>query len=139
MERRIGTVSRGVRAPIIREGDDLVSIVTDSVLEAAKSEGFELRDRDIIAVTEAVVARAQGNYVTILPINGCFTWFSIATTIVLSILLLTTLPTRVFLRFLSTTDNLLSNYDSSHASACVITWAGTALSRSAQSYDIDIS
>ncbi|MBO5035934.1 MAG: coenzyme F420-0:L-glutamate ligase [Clostridia bacterium] len=65
MERRIGTVSRGVRAPIIREGDDLVSIVTDSVLEAAKSEGFELRDRDIIAVTEAVVARAQGNYASV--------------------------------------------------------------------------
>jgi F420-0:gamma-glutamyl ligase len=65
MERRIGTVSRGVRAPIIREGDDLVSIVADSVLEAAKSEGFELRDRDIIAVTEAVVARAQGNYASI--------------------------------------------------------------------------
>lgn len=65
MERRIGTVSRGIRAPIIREGDDLVSIVTDSVLKAAESEGFELRDRDVIAVTEAVVARAQGNYASI--------------------------------------------------------------------------
>ena len=65
MERRIGTVSRGVRAPIIREGDDLVSIVTDSVLKAAESEGFELRNRDVVAVTEAVVARAQGNYASI--------------------------------------------------------------------------
>ena len=62
MERMIGTVSRGVRAPIIREGDDIVRIVTDSVLEAAESEGFELRDRDVIAVTESIVARAQGNY-----------------------------------------------------------------------------
>lgn len=65
MERRVGTVSRGIRAPIIREGDDLVSIVADSVLLAAESEGFELRDRDVIAVTEAVVARAQGNYASI--------------------------------------------------------------------------
>ncbi len=65
MERKIGTVSRGIRCPIIREGDDLKSIVTDSVLEAAASEGFELRDRDVIAVTESVVARAQGNYATI--------------------------------------------------------------------------
>ena len=61
-ERRVGTVSRGIRCPIIREGDDLSVIVTDSVLEAAESEGFELRDRDIIAVTESIVARAQGNY-----------------------------------------------------------------------------
>lgn len=65
MERKIGTVSRGIRCPIIREGDDLKSIVTDSVLEAAASEGFELRDRDVIAVTESVVARAQGNYASI--------------------------------------------------------------------------
>ncbi|MBQ6052472.1 MAG: coenzyme F420-0:L-glutamate ligase [Clostridia bacterium] len=65
MERRVGTVSRGIRAPIIREGDDLVSIVVESVLMAAKSEGFELRDRDVVAVTEAVVARAQGNYASI--------------------------------------------------------------------------
>ena len=65
MDRLIGTVSRGVRAPIIRQGDDLVQIVTDSVLNAAKSEGFELRDRDVVAVTEAVVARAQGNYATV--------------------------------------------------------------------------
>ena len=65
MERLIGTVSRGVRAPIIREGDDIVTIVTDSVLNAAKSEGIAFHDRDVVAVTEAVVARAQGNYATI--------------------------------------------------------------------------
>jgi hypothetical protein len=65
MERRVGTISRGIRCPIIREGDDLKAIVTDSVLEAAASEGFELRDRDVIAVTESVVARAQGNYASI--------------------------------------------------------------------------
>ena len=65
MSRMVGTVSRGVRAPIIRSGDDLVSIVTDSVLEAAKSEGFEIRDRDIVAMTEAIVARAQGNYASV--------------------------------------------------------------------------
>lgn len=64
MERLIGTVSRGVRAPIIRQGDDLVQIVADSVLRAAECEGFELRDKDVVAVTEAVVARAQGNYAT---------------------------------------------------------------------------
>ncbi len=64
MSRMVGTVSRGVRAPIIRSGDDIVQIVTDSVLEAARVEGFEIRDRDIIAMTEAVVARAQGNYAT---------------------------------------------------------------------------
>ena len=61
----IGTVSRGVRAPIIRQGDDLVKIVTNSVLEAAADEGFEIRDRDIIAMTEAIVARAQGNYASV--------------------------------------------------------------------------
>ena len=61
----IGTVSRGVRAPIIRRGDDLVKIVTNSVLEAAADEGFEIRDRDIIAMTEAIVARAQGNYASV--------------------------------------------------------------------------
>ena len=63
--RRVGTVSRGIRCPIIREGDDLASIVTDSVLEAAESEGFSLRDKDVIAVTESIVARAQGNYCTV--------------------------------------------------------------------------
>ncbi len=65
MERKVGTVSRGIRCPIIREGDDLVKIVTDSVLEAAESESFELRDRDVIAVTESIVARAQGNYASV--------------------------------------------------------------------------
>ena len=64
-ERRVGTVSRGIRCPIIREGDDLAKIVAESVLEAAKSEGFSLRDRDVIAVTESVVARSQGNYCTV--------------------------------------------------------------------------
>ena len=65
MERMVGTVSRGLRAPIIREGDDLAKIVVDSVLEAAKSEGFDLRDRDVISITESIVARAQGNYASI--------------------------------------------------------------------------
>ena len=65
MERRVGTISRGIRCPIIREGDNLMKIVTDSVLEAAKDEGFSLRDRDVIAVTESVVARAQGNYASV--------------------------------------------------------------------------
>ncbi len=65
MERRVGTISRGIRCPIIREGDDLVSITVDSVLGAAESEGFALRDRDIIALTESIVARAQGNYVSV--------------------------------------------------------------------------
>ena len=65
----IGTVSRGVRAPIIKSGDNIVEIVTDCILEAAKSEGFELRDRDVVAMTEAVVARAQGNYANIYDIG----------------------------------------------------------------------
>ncbi len=65
MERMVGTVSRGVRAPIIRQGDDLAQIVVDSVLAAAEGEGFSLHDRDVVAVTEAVVARAQGNYATV--------------------------------------------------------------------------
>ena len=65
MERRVGTVSRGIRCPIIREGDDLAKIVTESVLEAAASEGFELRDRDVIAMTESIVARSQGNYASV--------------------------------------------------------------------------
>ena len=63
--RKIGTVSRGIRCPIIREGDDLAAIVTDSVLDAAASEGFELRDRDVISLTESIVARAQGNYCSV--------------------------------------------------------------------------
>ena len=65
MERKVGTVSRGIRGPIIREGDDLAQIVVSSVLEAAKSEGYQMRDRDIVAVTESVVARAQGNYASV--------------------------------------------------------------------------
>ena len=65
MSRMVGTISRGVRAPIIRTGDNLVDIVTDSILEAAKCDGFEIRDRDIIAMTESIVARAQGNYATV--------------------------------------------------------------------------
>ncbi len=64
-ERRVGTVSRGIRCPIIREGDNLVNIVADSVTEAAQSEGFEIRDRDVVAVTESIVARSQGNYATV--------------------------------------------------------------------------
>ena len=64
-ERRVGTISRGIRCPIIREGDDLAVIVADSVLEAAEAEGFELRDRDVISITESIVARAQGNYATV--------------------------------------------------------------------------
>ena len=64
-ERRVGTVSRGIRCPIIREGDDLREIVTASVLEAAEYEGFELRDRDVICVTESIVARSQGNYASV--------------------------------------------------------------------------
>ncbi len=63
-ERRVGTVSRGIRCPIIRQGDDLAQIVTDSVLEAAEAEGFTIKDRDVISVTESVVARSQGNYCT---------------------------------------------------------------------------
>lgn len=63
-ERLVGTVSRGIRAPIIREGDDIAKIVVDSVMNASKSAGFEIRNKDVIAITEAVVARAQGNYAT---------------------------------------------------------------------------
>ena len=62
MSRMIGTVSRGVRAPIIKEGDDIVEIVTSSVIEASKSAGFEFHDRDIVAMTESIVARSQGNF-----------------------------------------------------------------------------
>lgn len=65
MERRVGTVSRGIRCPIIREGDNLAEIVVDSVIKAGESDGFQLRDRDVIAVTESVVARSQGNYVSV--------------------------------------------------------------------------
>jgi len=65
MERKVGTVSKGIRCPIIREGDDLTKIVVDSVIEAATCEGFSLNDRDVVAVTESVVARAQGNYASV--------------------------------------------------------------------------
>ncbi|MCI8651783.1 MAG: F420-0--gamma-glutamyl ligase [Oscillospiraceae bacterium] len=65
MSRTVGTVSRGIRAPIIREGDDLVQIVTQSVLEASQESGFAIQDRDVLAMTEAIVARAQGNYATV--------------------------------------------------------------------------
>ena len=65
MSRMIGTVSRGVRAPIIRQGDDIVDIVVTSVLDAAADDGFEFRDRDVVAMTEAIVARAQGNYASV--------------------------------------------------------------------------
>ena len=64
-ERLVGTISRGIRCPIIRQGDDLATIVTDSVLAAAESEGFALRDRDVISITESIVARAQGNYCSV--------------------------------------------------------------------------
>ena len=65
MSRMVGTVSRGLRAPIIRQGDDIVDIVVNTVIEAAESDGFEVRDRDIVAMTEAIVARAQGNYASV--------------------------------------------------------------------------
>ncbi|MCI8443319.1 MAG: F420-0--gamma-glutamyl ligase [Provencibacterium sp.] len=68
MARMVGTVSRGIRAPIIREGDDMAAITVRSVLEAAKEEGFSLRERDVVGVTEAVVARAQGNYASVSQI-----------------------------------------------------------------------
>ena len=65
MKRNVGTVSRGIRCPIIREGDDLIRLVVDSMLEAAESEGYEMRNRDIVALTESIVARAQGNYASV--------------------------------------------------------------------------
>ena len=65
MERKVGTVSRGIRCPIIREGDDLAEIAVNSVLEAAQSEGYEIRNRDVVALTESIVARAQGNYASV--------------------------------------------------------------------------
>lgn len=65
MARNVGTISRGIRCPIIREGDDLVKITVDSVLEAGQTDNFEMRDRDVVALTESIVARAQGNYCTI--------------------------------------------------------------------------
>lgn len=68
MDRKVGTISRGIRCPIIREGDSLADIVVESVLEAVKEDGFELRDRDVIAMTESIVARAQGNYAPVQAI-----------------------------------------------------------------------
>ena len=65
MSRTVGTVVRGIRTPIIREGDDVAQIVATSVLEAAASEGFAFQDRDVVAATEAIVARAQGNYASV--------------------------------------------------------------------------
>ncbi len=65
MERRVGTTSRGIRCPIIREGDDLAKMTVESVLAAAESEGFSINDRDVVAITESVVARAQGNYASV--------------------------------------------------------------------------
>ena len=65
MERKVGTISRGIRCPIIREGDNLVDIAVTSIMEAAESEPFSLRDKDVIALTESIVARSQGNYVTV--------------------------------------------------------------------------
>ena len=69
MERRVGTISRGIRCPIIRENDDLANIVVENVLAAAQSEGFELRDRDVVCVTESIVARSQGNYASVDAIS----------------------------------------------------------------------
>ena len=65
MERKTGTISRGIRCPIIREGDNLAQIVCDSIIDAAKCDGFELRDKDVVAVTESIVARSQGNYASV--------------------------------------------------------------------------
>ena len=65
MERKVGTISRGIRCPIIREGDNLVDITVNSVLEACESESFSLRNKDVVALTESIVARAQGNYATV--------------------------------------------------------------------------
>ena len=62
MTRVTGVTSRGLRGPIIKEGDNLASIVTDVVLNAAKEEKFQIHDKDVIAITESVVARSQGNY-----------------------------------------------------------------------------
>ena len=63
--RLTGVTSRGIRCPIIKEGDDLANIVTESVINASKEENFQLHDKDVIAITESIVARAQGNYATV--------------------------------------------------------------------------
>ena len=76
MKRMVGTTVRGIRAPIIKEGDDLVNIVVDCVLKASESENFALRDKDVIGITESLLSRAQGNYASIddvaSDINGKF-------------------------------------------------------------------
>ena len=68
MSRMIGTVSRGIRAPIIRAGEDLAAIVTESILAAAADGGFAIREKDIVAITESIVARVQGNYASVSDI-----------------------------------------------------------------------
>ena len=68
--RTVGTVVRGIRTPIIKENDDLANIVVDSLLEAQKEEGFKFRDRDVVAITEAVVGISEGNYVTVDDISN---------------------------------------------------------------------
>ena len=65
MGRMVGTVSRGIRAPIIRNGDDIAAVVTDCIMQAVENGELEVRDRDIVAMTEAIVARAQGNYASV--------------------------------------------------------------------------
>ena len=65
MSKLVGTISRGIKLPIVKEGDDLADIVVQSLLDAAQSEDFSLQDRDVVAVTESVVARTQGNYATV--------------------------------------------------------------------------
>ena len=68
-ERKVGVTSRGIRAPIIKEGDNLIDIVTISIIEASKNEGFEIHDKDVVCITESIVARSQGNYATTLDIR----------------------------------------------------------------------
>ena len=63
--RCVGTVVRGIRTPIIKENDDLATIVVDSLMDAKESEGFEFKDKDVVAITEAVVGISEGNYVTV--------------------------------------------------------------------------
>ena len=65
MERYIGTVVRGIRTPIVKKGDDLVDIVCDSMIKAVESENIQMRDKDVVAITESLVARSQGNYATV--------------------------------------------------------------------------
>ena len=65
MERGVGTVVRGLRCPIVQQGDRIEDVVVDSVLKAAKQEGFTFQDRDIVSITESIVARAQGNFATV--------------------------------------------------------------------------